>query len=210
MMRRIMSLLLVIPLVFMTGCVSDSSKAVNTTTNKTPSGTSQPIKSEELNQDLKSITKVMNLPYQPKRVLFQYTAMNPNKNEGKDKDVMEVPGPSEYQLVALLEFDPATIEEIRKQLKETPSNKSYRVLDEMIEQWYTKEQQAEIKKNNKALIEDWYPDYVKKEYKELEKTAYLFTGYHYPTTLFAKQPFERGYIFFAPHNTVFVYMHTGL
>lgn len=213
-MNVIVRILLICLFIFTTACgIKQGNETENgrgKATDRTQTETVHKEKREnkaKLKTNVSELEKLIHLPYKPKKVLY-----TTNKIGDQDENREEtLPGPSEYEVLAFLEFDEKTIEEIKQKVLNTkPVNKSMKVSNSMIEKWYSPEMQKDIKSKNKAIIKDWYPESLKKKIKEDEKTGYIFTGYYYSPDIFAKEPFKNGYLYFAPGNTILVYFSTSL
>lgn len=164
----------------------------------------------EIKRDINSLRTYIEIPYSPEKVTYIHNKLIPSPEGGRKwRDEDKIPGPHNYEVVAFLKYDGKTYEELKEQVALNKTKKvSFKVHDGMIKSWYSPEMQQEIKKNNQALIKDFFPKEIKEEWAKLVKTSFIFTGDFYHTDLFNKGSFKKGYIYFAPENTILLLCDT--
>jgi hypothetical protein len=149
-------------------CGSSNSQAVNNTALNNQSNVSRNMnestgKNVEVKTDIEGLEKQINLPVRPREV--KWTA------EVFDNSKGTVPGPTDYRLTALLEYDEKSAAELVEKL----------------------EAQTAEKTSGNADVKSWFPDEVKKEAKTLDGRTYL-EGAKYLPDDFLRSPYRNGYL----------------
>jgi hypothetical protein len=130
--------------------------------------------------DLSKLERFIKLSEKPLNARWQTFQMT-----GKTTSEL---GPTDWNLVAILEYDPGTLQKLKDSME---------VLTTPAETF--------VEAN---FVKDWFPQAVRDSFVSDPATGYLkLSPTRYKPTLFAQAPLQFGYVFFAD-SALFIYLHT--
>lgn len=132
------------------------------------------------NTDITALDTYIQLPYLPQQAFWQTYEKGVRGSEL---------GPTDWELVAVLEYDEATLKTIQA---------------EMTTQTHPAESFV-----HQDMVRDWFPEPIKSRFVQDPAYAETFklTGVRYTPSMFAQSPLSDGYVFIVD-NLVFIYLHT--
>ena len=132
------------------------------------------------NTDISELGQLIQLPAQPQNVYWQTY----EKGDGRSEL-----GPTDWELVAILEYDPATVTELRTQMAlQTHPNELF-INPDFVKSWFPQS----VK--NIFVADAAYDDYLKLD------------GDRYEPDMFVQSPLLNGYVIVLD-NLIFVYLYT--
>jgi hypothetical protein len=138
------------------------------------------VTSSNVETDIVKLSEFISLPYSPESVKWRMIE--------KGEDHIGI-GPDDWALVAVLNYDETTIQDLHTDITELePLDKVYVDAD---------------------FIEDWFPLEVHEVFIPEEGTDFLTLSLpRYPATQFTKPPLVNGYLFLTESGFVFLYLFT--
>jgi hypothetical protein len=129
--------------------------------------------------DVEALAQLITLPYEPERAIWQV------QQQGEPGL-----GPTDFTLTAVLNYDEATMDQLRAQLENVAPLNPLRV--------------------EATFFEEWYPASVQGSFtQEGESNQWLLSVPRYAPDLFAKQSFINGYFFItADGRSIFLSLFT--
>lgn len=169
-MNRLPFLAVALLLLFMVGCTGAADAPV-----------AEAPDMNAFEEDIEKLSTLITLPAPP--VEAKWTQYNLGVANS------DVPGPTDYVVLAVLRYDVTTAAEIAAQLNAQPTSR----------EWYV----------DANFVRPWFPDEVKNSFvlDELSNLQKLNQPAHEPT-LFAKSPLLQGYAFVVGEYVV-VYLQTS-
>lgn len=144
--------------------------SVNVATNMNASAET---KKDEVSENIDDLARRINLPVRP--VAAKWSA----KVLGKENST--APGPTDYALTAVLQFDEAGAGELVRRLDEKPAEK----------------------KSDSIEVEEWFPEETKKAAQERDGAA-VVTGPNYRPDAFLRSPYSGGKVVRVGESNYFV------
>lgn len=134
---------------------------------------------------IQDLSKWIILPDQPLKAKWKIERLG-------EKNQSRLPGPTDYKLKAIIEFDKKTADKIKKEAKEPDTGVGVR--------WDEKD------------FKDWYPPEMKDHFgkDEMFPEFYSLKSPYYSPDLFIKEslPLREGYFFFVDENTIYLDLTT--
>lgn len=132
-------------------------------------------KKAKVESDIAALEKQIKLPAGARPVSAKWTAETLDNSEGV------VPGPTDYRLTALLEYDEKGAAELTRRLESQKSEKSL----------------------GNAELESWFPESLKKQAATVDGRTYL-EGARYPANEFLRSPYQNGTLIRVGETNFFV------
>ncbi|WP_044202280.1 hypothetical protein [Flammeovirga sp. OC4] len=137
-------------------------------------------KKETINNDIPTLSKIINLPVVPNSAIWEV-------NSKSNADGF-VPGPTDYQLYCILDYDSTQIQKLMQVLK-------------------NRDDLSKAKFLNKKFIKKWYPTSVEEQFYSdgnyLKLKSKVYQGQP-----FYKGAYHNGFFFVTYDHKVFVYLYT--
>ena len=130
--------------------------------------------------NIAQLSQFINLPAQPAQAWWQV------REKGARGNAI---GPTDTELVAVLQLDEVTLQELLGQLVQQTSPTDLFVARDFVQPWFPDALQQMF------VVDPAYPEYLK------------LAGARYQPTLFAKDSLDNGYVVIAD-GFAFIYLHT--
>ena len=152
-------------------CVNPSQSA--------PRSTPSLNNSSPVSNSLSDLKKYITVPGTPSAAQWQITRLGPDNNDDRS-----VPGPSTYELNAVITYSPADLA-VLKTASTTSSDSIAASVDE-------------------AFFLNWFPVSVKAAFAKQPDGHYVFSDTHYSAQAFYKTPYDEGRLLFVSATEVLV------
>jgi len=130
--------------------------------------------------DLTKLRRFINLPEAPRQVLWQTMTLGTQGGSAI--------GPSDWVLLAAIEYDEATLAQIEAELQAAPVGGEFQVAPD--------------------FIRDWFPEPIKAAFAPTAgSSSLILTAPRYSADRFARPPLQAGYVVIRP-PWIFIYLQT--
>lgn len=144
-----------------TACSFPSGQPVGDLKNRTGSINSSMDKDAEISDDIEVLAQNINLPFRPAEAKWQAKTMG-NLNSS-------VPGPTDYELTAVLKYTDADAQMLIKRLEEIPVDK----------------------KIGSIKVKEWFPEDVRSAAQKINDQI-VIEGANYSPDLYLRSPYSGG------------------